>query len=184
MPRRSAAASGRRAIAVAMALALGSALACSAKTPSETDVGVKVAEVALDPLSNTPVIVLQEKGGPRRLLIWIGLAEAQSIAQQLARIDSPRPNTHDLAERLVEGLEGNVERVTVTDLRQGTYYAVIVLRQGGRRVEIDARPSDAIALALRAGAPVLVREDLLESPEPEPEAPAPSTRPEVPERRT
>lgn len=150
----------------------------------DADVGVDVARVAFDPLSNTPVIILEESDGPRRLFIWIGLAEARSIAQRLEAIDLPRPNTHDLAQRLVEGLQGNVERVTVTELREGTYYAVIALQRNGRRVEIDARPSDAIALALRAAAPVFVREGLFEAGAPDPDAPAQIPLPDEPEHRT
>ena len=78
-------------------------------------------------------------------------------------IASPRPNSHDLARSVIDGLRGEVERVVVTDLRGGTYYATLALRSGGRRVEIDARPSDAIAIALRARAPIFVRDHLFEA---------------------
>jgi bifunctional DNase/RNase len=170
-----------RTTALALALA---APACGGEASGVVDVSVTVARVAFDPLSNTPVVVLEESEGPRRLLIWIGPAEARSIAQRLERIDLPRPNTHDLAQRLVEGLQGDVERVTVTELRDGTYYAVIALRRDGRRVEIDARPSDAIALALRTAAPLFVREGLLEPAAPDPEAPVIRPAPDEPKRRT
>ena len=133
-------------------------------TPSvASDVAVDVASVAFDPRAQSPVLILTERQGTRRLPIWIGVAEARSIAQRLDDVSLPRPNTHDLARRLVEGLNGVVQRVTVTDLRDGTYYAVIALQRNGRDVEIDARPSDAIALALRATAPVFVRENLFEA---------------------
>jgi bifunctional DNase/RNase len=139
------------------------AAACSSGSDGvQHDVSVQVERVALDPVVNTPVIILGESAGSRQLPIWIGLAEARSIAQRLEDVKSPRPNTHDLASRLIEGLEGRVERVTVTALRDGTYYAVIQLERSGSIVEIDARPSDAIALALRTGAPVFVREPLFE----------------------
>lgn len=128
-----------------------------------SDVAVDVASVAFDPRAQSPVLILTERQGTRRLPIWIGAAEARSIAQRLDDVSLPRPNTHDLARRLVEGLDGVVQRVTVTDLRDGTYYAVIALQRNGRDVEIDARPSDAIALALRAAAPVFVREKLFEA---------------------
>jgi bifunctional DNase/RNase len=128
-----------------------------------SDVAVDVASVAFDPRAQSPVLILSERQGTRRLPIWIGAAEARSIAQRLDDVSLPRPNTHDLARRLVEGLDGVVQRVTVTDLRDGTYYAVIALQRNGRDVEIDARPSDAIALALRAAAPVFVREKLFET---------------------
>ena len=143
------------------------AAACSPGSEGgQRDVSVQVERVTLDPLANTPVIILEESEGTRRLPIWIGMAEARSIAQRLEEVQSPRPNSHDLARRLVEGLDGRVERVTVTALRDGTYYAVITLQRGGSSIEIDSRPSDAIALALRMDAPVFVREPLFEQSKP------------------
>jgi bifunctional DNase/RNase len=139
------------------------AATCGAPDPQVSDVAVEVRQVAFDPVSQSPVVILEETEGDRQLPIWIGVAEAQSIAQRLEAVELPRPNTHDLAKRLVEGLKGAVERVTVTELREGTYYAVIALRTAGDDVDIDARPSDAIALALRMAAPVFVREPLFES---------------------
>jgi hypothetical protein len=165
-----------RSVAVACALAALAACGGEGSVPA-ADVAVEVRFVALDPVARSPVIVLEERGGARRLPIWIGASEAQSIAQQLEAVEPPRPNTHDLAKRLVLGLEGAVERVTVTELREGTYYAVIALVGHGRRVEIDSRPSDAIALALRLAAPVFVREVLFE---PTPLAPG---QPAAPEER-
>lgn len=139
------------------------ALACSGSSaPPRDDVAVVVGMVTIDPMSKTPVVILEEQRGGRRLPIWIGVNEARAIAQRLEDVTPPRPNTHDLAKRLVEGLDGAVERVTVTELRESTYYAVIALRTGGARIEIDSRPSDAIALALRTAAPVFVREALFE----------------------
>lgn len=184
MPRRILGVFGPQSAAVATALTVALALSCNARGPAPPDVGVEVARVAFDPLSKTPVIVLEESNGPRRLFIWIGIAEARSIAQRLEAIDLPRPNSHDLAQRLVEGLEGDVERVTVTELRDSTYYAVIALHRDGRRVEIDARPSDAIALALRAAAPVFVREALFDATAADPEVPALMPAPDEPEHRT
>jgi len=139
--------------------------------PIAADVPVDVASVAFDARAQSPVLILAERQGTRRLPIWIGIAEARSIAQRLDEVSLPRPNTHDLARRLVEELDGAVQRVTVTDLRDGTYYAVIALQRDGRDLEIDARPSDAIALALRAAAPVFVRENLFEAVQYELETP-------------
>lgn len=184
MSRRILGEFGPQSMAVATVLTVVLTLACNAGGPAPPDVGVQVARVAFDPLSNTPVIVLEESDGPRRILIWIGIAEARSIAQRLEAIDLPRPNSHDLAQRLVEGLDGDVERVTVTELRDSTYYAVIALRRDGQRVEIDARPSDAIALALRVAAPVFVREGLFEATAADPEVPTLIPAPHEPERRT
>lgn len=140
------------------------ALACGAGEPApsaEAEVAVEVRRISLD-LQDTPVVLLAERDGERLLPIWIGTAEARSIQLGLLGLSGPRPNSHDFAQRVVQGLRGEVLRVVVTDLREGTYYAVLTLLQAGEQVEIDARPSDAIALALRTGAPIFVRERLLD----------------------
>ena len=145
-------------------LALCSApwLACQpGDAASEHDVAVRVERVGLD-ANDTPVVLLEERDGSRWLPIWIGTAEAQSIAIQIESLASPRPNSHDLARSVIDELHGELERVVVTDLRGGTYYATLTLRSDGRRIDIDARPSDAIAIALRAGAPIFVRDHLFE----------------------
>lgn len=126
------------------------------------EVPVRVEGLALDGAADSPVVILVEADGERRLPIWIGLPEAHSIAAHLDERTPPRPNTHDLAKRLIDGLEGNVARVVVTDLADGIYYARIVLTRAGGSVEIDARPSDAIAIALRFEAPLFVEERLFE----------------------
>lgn len=157
---------------------LGLALLACGQPPvaNGTDVAVRVDRIAID-LHNTPVVVLEEKDGPRWLPIWIGTAEAHSIALQIEQKTSPRPNSHDLTRELIRGLDGSVDRVVVTELRNGTYYAVLGVVHGGERIEIDARPSDAIAIALRAGAPIFVRDTLFEGVE-DPEA----DEPELPRR--
>jgi bifunctional DNase/RNase len=154
----------------------GGFAACGGGGDSGSDaVKVDVAEVIRDAVGN-PVILLDERDGDRTLPIWIGLSEARSIAARLERIEPPRPNTHDLAKRLLEGLDADVERVIVTELRERTYYGVIVLDGPTGRIEIDSRPSDAIALALRLDAPIFVREALFE------EAGRESEEPEAPGR--
>ncbi|MGH0032691.1 MAG: bifunctional nuclease family protein [Myxococcota bacterium] len=125
------------------------------------DVPVRVDRVFIDS-HDAPVVVLEEQNGPRWLPIWIGTAEARSIALQIAEHTSPRPNSHDLTRDLIRGLDGAVDRVVVTELRAGTYYAVLGIVRDGKTVEIDARPSDAIAIALRDGAPIFVRASLFE----------------------
>ena len=158
-----------------LALSSASWLACQpGGTADEHDVAVRVERVGLD-ANDSPVVLLEESEGPRWLAIWIGTAEAQSIAIQIESLASPRPNSHDLARSVIDGLRGEVERVVVTDLRAGTYYATLTLRSGNRRIDIDARPSDAIAIALRMGAPIFVRDHLFEesqragaSPDPSP----------------
>ena len=123
-------------------------------------VEVRVARVALDARTESPVVILEESAGPRRLPIWIGVPEASSIANELDRNKAPRPNAHDLAKRLIDGLEGSVSRVVVTHLTEGVYYATIVLAHDGENVTVDSRPSDAIAIALRYHAPLFVHESL------------------------
>jgi hypothetical protein len=124
-----------------------------------SEVRVRVDRVVVDD-HDTPVVVLEEEGGTRWLPIWIGSAEARSIALEMEALHPPRPNTHDLARDLIHGLDAEVVRVVVTELRDGTYYASLHLRSDAGVVRIDSRPSDAIAIALRADAPIFVREPL------------------------
>jgi bifunctional DNase/RNase len=134
------------------------ASSCSPGPELDPEVAVRVETVTFDPKSNSPVLVLEELEGSRRLPIWIGFAEARSIASALEKQWQPRPNTHDLAKRLIDELEGRVERVVVTRLAEEIYYALIVVNDQGRILEVDARPSDAIAIGLRYEAPLFVRE--------------------------
>ena len=149
-----------RAFALLLALAACAAACSRSADPDPHAVLVAVRGVAVDERSQSPVVVLEEQGGARRLPIWIGFAEATSIASELQSIAAQRPNAHDLAKKLIDGMGGDVARVVVTDLEGGVYYARIELVQSGRRVDVDARPSDAIALALRFHAPVFVEESL------------------------
>ena len=150
-----------------LGLALAScACACApAERAPDHDVAVRVERVGLD-ANDMPVVLLEEQEGSRWLAIWIGPAEAQSIAIEIEELESPRPNSHDLARSVIDELHGKLERVVVTELRDTTYYATLTIRSGGRNVEIDARPSDAIAIALRTGAPIFVRDHLLERSDP------------------
>ena len=135
------------------------------------EIAVRVEGIALDGEADSPVVILIETDGERRLPIWIGLPEAHSIAAHLDERPAPRPNTHDLAKRLIEGLDGSVQRIVVTELREGIYYARIELEHDGHTVAVDARPSDAIAIGLRLGAPLFVRAALFETSPLEPGAP-------------
>jgi bifunctional DNase/RNase len=149
-------------------LALLGCLSCSDGRVADAgaggdEVAVRVEGIALDDEADAPVVILVETDGERRLPIWIGLPEAHSIAAHLDDRPAPRPNTHDLAKRLIEGLDGNVRRIVVTDLRDGIYYARIELEHDGHSVAVDARPSDAIAIGLRLGAPLFVRAALFEA---------------------
>lgn len=122
---------------------------------------VDVANVAIDVKSKMPVIVLKEKEGEKTLPIWIGLFEAQSIALAMENIKPPRPLTHDLAKSLIEKLQGKVNRVVVNDLKNNTFYARILIQQNGEDIQVDSRPSDAIALALRLKIPIFIEEEVL-----------------------
>ncbi|MCD6473115.1 bifunctional nuclease family protein [Candidatus Aerophobetes bacterium] len=123
---------------------------------------VKVANVAIDVNSKMPVVILKEKKGGKKLPIWIGLFEAQAIALALQDLKPPRPLTHDLTKSLIEKLEGKVEKVIISDLKNNTFYARIVMRKNGEDIDIDSRPSDAIALALRFKVPIYINETVLD----------------------
>lgn len=125
-------------------------------------VAMDVTGLTIDPVNNAPVVVLREREGSRVLPIWIGVVEASAIAFELEKVKLTRPMTHDLLRTSIESLGGKVERVLVVDLRENTYYAVVVLAYQGQSVEIDARPSDAIALALRAKAPILCEDRVIQ----------------------
>ncbi|RLE14417.1 bifunctional nuclease family protein [Candidatus Aerophobetes bacterium] len=125
-------------------------------------VEVNVINVAIDIKSKMPVIVLKEKSGDKTLPIWIGLFEAQSIALAMENIKPPRPLTHDLAKSLIEKLKGKVDKVVINDLRNNTFYAKILIRQNGEDIQVDSRPSDAIALALRLKVPIFIEEEVLD----------------------
>jgi bifunctional DNase/RNase len=126
-------------------------------------VEVRVSGLAIDERNKTPVVLLQERDGDRVLPIWIGPAEASAIAMELAGKKFQRPLTHDLMKTLVDGLGGEVVRIEVTALQDSTFFARILLRHGEDLIAVDARPSDSIALALRARAPIFVEESLIQS---------------------
>lgn len=122
---------------------------------------MKVSGLVMDPQTNTPILILKDTQSETSLPIWIGILEATSIATELEKIQLPRPMTHDLIKNCLEFLNVKVERIEVCDLRQNTYYALIHLRNNDGVRTIDARPSDAIAIALRTDAPIFVKEDVL-----------------------
>ncbi len=125
---------------------------------------VKIRGLLVDPTTNSPVVLLKDIASDDVMLpIWVGPYEANSIASEIEKLSSHRPMTHDLLRNVIAQMGGVVTRVTVTDLRDSTFYAVIEIVAGGQTVLIDARPSDAIALALRVDCPIYVRETVLES---------------------
>lgn len=124
---------------------------------------VKVHAITMDPDSNSPVLILKELHGERSLPIWIGLLEATAIATEMEKINFVRPMTHDLAVNLLQAARARVVRVAVTELKDNTFYAVITIKVGGEEVEVDSRPSDAIAIALRTNAEIYVSEEVMNS---------------------
>jgi uncharacterized protein len=127
-------------------------------------VEVSVSRLGLDGSSNTYVVVLRENDGERVLPIWIGQAEAESILLQINSVPRERPLTHDLCKTLILGLGGELRKVHITKVTNGTYYAEMHIARADGLVTIDARPSDSIAVALRCGAPILADESLLITP--------------------
>src|SRR5882762_1786174 len=122
---------------------------------------MKVKGLALDPLSNMPIIILRDEEEKRSLPIWVGLFEANAIALELEKITTARPMTHDLIKNILESLDARVVKVVVNDLRENTFYAVLHLQLGSAEITVDSRPSDAIALALRVGASIFVDEEVV-----------------------
>ncbi len=124
-------------------------------------VEMKVKGLMWDPVSRMPIVILRTQEGDSVLPIFVGLFEANAIAQQLDGSLSPRPMTHDLLGNLIDALHGRVDRVVITDLRDNTFFAIIHLERNGEKLAIDARPSDAMALALRVKVPIFVEDAVL-----------------------
>jgi uncharacterized protein len=125
-------------------------------------VAMSIKGLMLDPVSNSPIVVLKDDEEKFFLPIWVGIFEANAIALQLESITTPRPMTHDLLRNMIGELGARVVRVVINDLRDSTFFAQIGLIAGGRNFDVDARPSDAIALALRTEAPIFVAQSVLE----------------------
>lgn len=125
---------------------------------------MEVKGLTLDPLSSMPIILLKDMEGRQTIPIWIGILEASAIAAELEKVTLSRPLTHDLLKNIIDTLGAEVIRVEVNDLRDNTFYATIFLKKGRgkKEITIDARPSDAIALALRSDSPILVSEKVIE----------------------
>lgn len=124
-------------------------------------VEVEVASLGLDKASNTPVVILRERAGERLLPIWIGPGEASAIAMELAGVKFSRPLTHDLLNTVVRSLGSELLRVLITRVEENTYFASLIFRRDGEVISIDSRPSDSVALALRASAPIYAADGLL-----------------------
>jgi uncharacterized protein len=123
---------------------------------------MKVAGITVDPFTNTPIVLLKDSDEKDVLPIWIGLLEASSIATALENIETPRPMTHDLIKNMLDSLGVRIMKIEVNDLKDNTYYALIHLDVNKKRMVIDSRPSDAIAIALRTSAPIFVEESVIQ----------------------
>ena len=125
-------------------------------------VPMSIKGLMLDPVSNSPIVVLKDDQEKFFLPIWVGIFEANAIALQLENITTPRPMTHDLLRNMISELNAQVIRIVINDLRDSTFFAQIRLNTNGKTLELDARPSDAIALALRTEAPIFVAQSVLD----------------------
>ena len=126
-------------------------------------VEMKVEGLTLDPLTNMPIIILKDLLSDKALPIWVGYFEANAIALEIEKINTPRPMTHDLLRSMVSSLHAKVKHVLINDLKDNTFFAVISVIQNGSDMTIDSRPSDAIALALRTKSPIFVEEKVIEA---------------------
>jgi bifunctional DNase/RNase len=120
-----------------------------------------VRGLALDPITNMPIIILKDAEDRKALPIWVGIFEANAIALELEKIVTPRPMTHDLIKNILDHLGATVQQIIINDLKDNTFYAVIEISVNGNRITIDSRPSDAIAIALRVSAPIFVAEEVI-----------------------
>jgi bifunctional DNase/RNase len=127
------------------------------------EIEMKIRGLMMDPVTNMPIVILKDLAGTQVLPIWVGIYEANAIALEIEKVATPRPMTHDLIKNLLLGLETDVRKVVVSELKEDTFYAVIWLERNGELISIDSRPSDALALALRVDCPIYVEEEVLKS---------------------
>jgi bifunctional DNase/RNase len=127
------------------------------------EVEMKIRGLMMDPVTNMPIVILKDIGSDSVLPIWVGVAEANAIALEIEKVTTPRPMTHDLIKNVLTGLDTQVHKVVVTELREDTFYAVIWLERNGQVISVDSRPSDALALALRMDCPIFVDDEVLKN---------------------
>lgn len=125
------------------------------------EIEMKIKGLVVDPISKMPIVVLEDLKSERMLPIWIGVFEANAIALKIEDISTPRPMTHDLLKNLLDELNITIEKIVVNDVRNNTFYAMIHCHHQNKKVLIDSRPSDAIALALRVNAPIFVENEVV-----------------------
>ena len=127
------------------------------------EVEMKIRGLLMDPVTNTPIVILKDSGSDTVLPIWVGVYEANAIALEIEKVSTPRPMTHDLIKNVLTGLDAHVRKVVVTELKEDTFYAVIWMERDGDVISVDSRPSDALALALRVDCPIFVEEEVLKT---------------------
>src|SRR6202158_2778725 len=127
------------------------------------EVEMKIRGLMMDPVTNMPIVVLKDVRGKEILPIWVGVSEANAIALEIEKVQTPRPMTHDLLKNVLLGLEVRVQKIVVNDLKDDTFFAMIWVERGGEMMTIDSRPSDALALALRMDCPIFVDEEVLKN---------------------
>jgi uncharacterized protein len=127
------------------------------------EVEMKIRGLMMDPVTNMPIVVLKDVQGQAILPIWVGVYEANAIALEIEKVQTPRPMTHDLLKNVLLGLEVRVQKIVVNDLKDDTFYALIWVEREGQMMTIDSRPSDALALALRVDCPIFVDEAVLKN---------------------
>jgi len=124
---------------------------------------MNIKGLMIDPITNMPIIILRDQDGQRVLPIWVGVFEANAIALQIENVQTPRPMTHDLLKNIISDLHAHVQRIVVCALKENTFYATIHITVGDQALAVDARPSDAIALALRTQSPIFVEETVIQN---------------------
>ena len=127
------------------------------------EVEMKIRGLMMDPMTNMPIVVLKDMSGDAVLPIWVGIYEANAIALEIEKVNTPRPMTHDLIKVLLMGLDASIRKVVVSELKDDTFYALIWLERNGQLMSVDSRPSDALALALRHDCPIYVDDKVLQT---------------------
>jgi len=143
------------------------------------EVEMRIRGLLMDPVTNTPIVILKDANSDTVLPIWVGIYEANAIALEIEKVSTPRPMTHDLIKNVLTGLDAHVHKVVVTELREDTFYAVIWMEREGHVISVDSRPSDALALALRVDCPIYVDEEVLKNSKKATSASDPATSEEL-----
>src|SRR5437588_10081843 len=127
------------------------------------EVEMRIRGLLVDPVNNTPIVILKDANSDTVLPIWVGVFEASAIQMEIEKVSAPRPMTHDLIKNVLSGLDAHVHKVVVTELKDDTFYAVIWMEREGRIISVDSRPSDALALALRVDCPIYVDDEVVKN---------------------